>query len=202
MAQLSNVRGSHVKDANVAIAAIHVKHHPAVFPMALSFYSIPSATGAPDAAAGLPPHAPQFVRGGFSHSSESHMRYWKVRGGEHAGMYGASRRVGKLDGDKNETVSLLLPVIVAGRGLFHSNYLTRSNRLHRELRVSSKIVQVPAQGRTREWRWCLLGLVQGLVIGGLGTYTWSIKRRHRRPYHLPGQLLYRRNVAGWSACLR
>ena len=43
MTQLSNVRGSHVKDANVAIAAIHVKHHPAVFPMALSFYSIPCA---------------------------------------------------------------------------------------------------------------------------------------------------------------
>ena len=144
MTQLSNVRGSHVEAANVAIAAIHVKHHPAVFPMALSFYSIPLRKGgAPDDTASLPPHAPQFVRGGFSHSSESHMRYWKVRGGEHAGMYGASRRVGKLDGDKNETVSLLLPVIVAGRGLFHSNYLTRSNRLHRELRVSSKMFKYP-----------------------------------------------------------
>ena len=144
MTQLSNVRGSHVKDANVAIAAIHVKHHPAVFPMALSFYSIPLRKGgAPDDTASLPPHAPQFVRGGFSHSSESHTRYWKVRGGEHAGMYGHSRRVSKLDGDKNETVSLLLPVIVAGRGLFHSNYHTRSKRLHRELRVSSKMFEYP-----------------------------------------------------------
>ena len=59
MTQLSNVRGSHVKDANVAIAAIHVKHHPAVFPMALSFYSIPLRKGgAPDDTASLPPHAP------------------------------------------------------------------------------------------------------------------------------------------------
>ena len=140
MTKLSNVRGSHVEAANVAIADIHGKHHPAVFPSALSFYSIPSATGAPDAAAGAPPPAHPPVRGGFSHSSDSHVRFWKVRGGEHAGMYGMSRRVGRLDGDRFETVSLLLPVIVAGRGLFESNYCTRSNRLHRELRVSSKIV--------------------------------------------------------------
>ena len=77
MTQLSNVRGSHVKDANVAIAAIHVKHHPAVFPMALSFYSIPSAGGAPDAAAVAATCSP-IVRGGFSHSSESHMRIGRL----------------------------------------------------------------------------------------------------------------------------
>ena len=101
MTKLGNVRGSHVEAANVAIADIHRKYHPVVFPSALSSYSIPSATGAPDAAAGAPPPAPPPVRGAYSH-----VRFWKVRGGEHAGMYGASRRVGRLDGDRFGTVSL------------------------------------------------------------------------------------------------
>ena len=78
MTKLSNVRGSHVEAANVAIADIHRKHHPAVFPSALSFYSIPSATGAPEAAAGAPPPDPPPGRGAYSHASHSHVRFWKV----------------------------------------------------------------------------------------------------------------------------
>ena len=134
MTELSNVRGKHVEAANVAIAAIHGKHHPVVFRSALSFYSIRSASGAPDAAAGAPPPAHPPVRGAYSH-----VRFWKVRGGEHAGMYGMSRRVGRLDGDRFETVSLHLPVLVAGRVNFESDYCTRSNPSSSAmLRVSSQ----------------------------------------------------------------
>jgi hypothetical protein len=62
MAKLGQVRGSHVEAANAAIAAI-VHKYPAFFRNALGCYSIPSAKGAPDAAAGGPPPAPPPVPG-------------------------------------------------------------------------------------------------------------------------------------------
>ena len=117
MSMLGQVRGSHVEAANAAIAAIHHDHHPAVFSCALSSYSTPSVTGAPDAAAGGPPPAPPPVPGAYSH-----VRYWKVRGGEHVGMYGESRRVGRLDGDRFESVSLELPAGLLMRGCFKIDY--------------------------------------------------------------------------------
>ena len=117
MTMLRNVRVSHVEAANAAIAAIHHDHHPAVFSCALSSYSTPSVTGAPDAAAGGPPPAPPPVPGAYSH-----VRYWKVRGGGHVGMYRESRRVGRLNGDRFESVSLELPAGVVGRGRFETDY--------------------------------------------------------------------------------